>query len=177
MKRNKLLLALLILFSFSPSFSQDIHHNPWDLIIYRPENSSQINEVRCFLKIEDEYGNDVTKDCIRRITYEWISNPRIQYNYKRNYYLSGGMAMHINIKPGIYNISFYSDEKDYEFVEYDFENKGRWESNVFHYNTDNPTKVIWIYPTANDNGFYNGGWVINYKAPEYFKFTKPLMEN
>ena len=83
---------------------------------------------------------------------------------------------HLNIKPGKYNISVYSEPKDYEFVEFNFDNKGNWESNILYYNTDNPTKVIFIYPTANDNGFYNGGWVIDYYAPEYYKFTKPKME-
>ena len=175
MKKNKLILLICLLLSL-PLFAQDIHHNPWDLIIYRPENSSTINEVRCFLKIEDMDGNDVTKDAIRKVTYEWVSNPRIQYTYKKKLYLSGGMAMHLNIKPGKYNISVYSEPKDYEFVEFNFDNKGNWESNVLYYNTDNPTKVIFIYPTANDNGFYNGGWVIDYYAPEYYKFTKPKME-
>ena len=53
----------------------DLHHNPWELIIYRPENSSQINEIRCWLKLEDEAGNDVTYTAATA-TYEWISRDR-----------------------------------------------------------------------------------------------------
>ena len=176
MTKNKTLLFILLLLFIAPLFSEDIHHNPWSLIIYRPENSSEINEVRCFLKIEDEQGNDVSKTAIRKVWYEWVNNTRVQYDYKNKLYLSGGMAMHLNIKPGIYKISFYTEPKDYEFVEYDFENKGLWTSNTLTYNTDNPTKVIFVYPTANDNGFYNGGWLLDYYAPDFFKFTKPLME-
>lgn len=187
-RKINFLTIIFLLFLLFPIYSQesqnprtidskDVHHNPWDLIIYRPENSSQINDVRCWLKLEDENGNDVTYSAIRKATYEWISIPDIPNNYKRTYYLSGGMAMHLNIKPGKYKISFYTPEKDHEFVEYDFENKGDWTSNIFEYNTDNPAKVIFLYPTANDNGFYNGGWIIDYKAPKYFKFTIPKMEN
>lgn len=61
----------------SDSFqSGDVKHNPWELIIYRPENSSNLNEIRCWLKIEDEEGNDVlgTK---ATATYEWVSIPNV----------------------------------------------------------------------------------------------------
>ena len=45
-------------------------------------------------------------------------------------------------------------------------------SNTFYYDTNNPTKVIFVMPTADENGFYDGGWYIDYKAPKFFKFTK-----
>ena len=178
-KRFFITFLTLILLTFQGGGSlsaQDIHHNPWNLIIYRPENAFPMNEIRCWMKIEDQDGNDVTKSAIRKATYEWIPSPKTHYKYKHTLFLSGGMAMHLNIKPGKYKISFRTPKSEYSFVEYDFENKGDWESNVFEYNTDNPTKVIFVYPTANDNGFYNGGWVIDYKAPKYFKFTQPRME-
>ncbi|WP_177206240.1 hypothetical protein [Treponema bryantii] len=37
-------------------------------------------------------------------------------------------------------------------------------NSFFEYNTENPTKVIFVTPTRNDNGFYNGGWIIDYKS-------------
>ena len=154
----------------------DIHHNPWNLIIYRPENAPPINEVRCWLKLEDENGHDVTETAIRNSAYEWIPSPKNYFSYKHTPFLSGAMAMHLNIKPGKYKISFITPADAHNFVEYDFENQGDWTSNVFEYNTDNPAKVIFVYPTANDNGFYNGGWIINYYAPEFYKYTKPKME-
>ena len=171
-------LFIFILFSLfgADLYSQDIHHNPWDLIIYRPENSSQMNNIRCWVKIEDENGNDVTYSAVRKATYEWASIPNVANNYKRTYYLEGGMAMHLNIKPGKYKISVYTPEDKHQYPEYEYENNGHWHSNVFEYNTDNPTKVIFVYPTTNDNGFYNGGWWIDYKSPKYFKFTVPKME-
>ena len=56
-------------------------------------------------------------------------------------------------------------------------NRSEWTSNQFIYDTENPAKVIFVYPTADDNGFYNGGWIISSKAPEFYKFTKPNMQN
>lgn len=79
--------------------------------------------------------------------------------------------MHLFLKPGKYKISVYtpSDKQWPSKVE----NKEKWVSNVFEYNTENPAKALWIVPTANENGFYDGGWWIDYKVPEWFKFTKP----
>lgn len=171
--KKALVFFAAIFFSISlyaQNKSAEVKHNPWELIIYRPENSSKINEVPCWIKIEDAEGKDVTYTCARA-TYEWASIPdRINY-YEKSWYLTGGMAMHLhNLKPGRYKFTFYTPkEKQYPFTEFSHE----WKSNEFYYNTENPAKVIFVYPTANDNGFYNGGWIISAKAPAYFKFTKP----
>lgn len=165
------LLVFLAFFCALKVFSQDIvRHNPWSLIIYRPENGMNLNEVRCWLKIQDENGNDVTYTCAKA-TYEWTATPNFVNRYERTYYLEGGMAMHLQLKPGKYKISFYTPpDKQNNFI---CSNKGQWESNVFEYNTENPTKVIFVCPTANDNGFYDGGWYIDYKAPKFYIYTKP----
>ena len=123
--------------------------NPYTLIIYRPQNNGIINNIRCFLKLEDEEGNDVTHQNCRA----------------DKYYISGGMAIHLELKKGRYKISFYTPkDKQNNFV---YPTAGtrpfEWKSNVFEYNTENPAKVIFLYPTMNDNGFYNGGWFIDYK--------------
>lgn len=174
--------------------SDSVHFNNWALIIYRPENNGDINTVRCWLKLEDEAGNDVTYTAVRSAQYEWV-NGDIQklytqvpgfssvfdrnvtsslYKYRRTYYLDGGMAMHLNIKPGKYNISFYTPADKTNMFECD--NRGQWNSNVFTYDTENPAKVIFLCPTANENGFYNGGWWIDYKAPKFFKHTQAKQE-
>jgi len=156
-----------------------IKHNPWSLIIYRPENAGDMNDVRCWLKIENpETGEDITYNTTKiKASYEWTANtikePQL-YRYKRTYYLSGGMAMHLNLRPGKYKFTVYTPKDKTNMLE--TSNQGDWISNEFLYDTENPTKVIWVVPTANDNGFYNGGWYIDYKAPEWYKFTKPKIE-
>ena len=40
---------------------KDVTPNPRTLIIYRPQNNGAINDVRCFLRLEDENGNDICK--------------------------------------------------------------------------------------------------------------------
>ena len=87
--------------------------------------------------------------------------------------------MHMNIKPGRYKISFYTPVDQQFNFEYSVEGTRpfEWKSNTFEYDTANPTTVIFVTPTTNDNGFYNGGWNIDYKAPTYFKNrTVPKME-
>lgn len=148
----------------------NLHHTPWQLIIYRPENSFHINDVRCYLKIEDTKGNDVTYTAATA-TYEWASIPGTMFFYQKSFYLSGGMAMHLQLKPGNYKITFYTPPEKQNKVK--TENSGTWNSNTFDYSTDNPAKVLFVVPVTNDNGFYNGSWYIDYKAPEWFKFTKP----
>lgn len=166
-----LLLVFSAVFSFNLTAQQkNLHHNPWELIIYRPENTPSMNEVRCYLRLLDEQGNDVTFSAAKA-TYEWASIPNVVNQYQKTRWLSGGVAMHLNLKPGKYKISVYTPpDKQYP---YPSENRNQWESNVFEYDTSNPAKVIFVSPTANDNGFYSGGWFIDYKAPGYFKFTKP----
>ena len=157
-------------------------HDKTSLIIYRPDNTGVLNDIRCFLRIEDEAGKDITYDTSRiTATYEWMSTPDIIRNYKHTYFLSGGMAMHLKLKKGRYKISLYTPvDKQNNFVypesgkeartalqsgvvEYSKPQAFQWESNIFEYNTENPTKVIFVTPTRNDNGFYNGGWIIDYR--------------
>lgn len=178
----------------SQSQLEPLKHDPWSLIIYRPENTSGLNEVRCWLKLEDvETGEDVTYTKAKA-KYEWIPNTIIikkkrpdllknffkpnrlstLYDYRKTYYLSGGMAMHLNLKKGKYKISVYTPKDHHAFFE--CSNKDDWISNEFYYDTDNPTNVIFVSPTANENGFYNGGWVITHKEADFYKFTKPKME-
>ncbi len=140
-------------------------HDKTSLIIYRPDNIGVLNDIRCFLRLEDEQGNDVTYTAATA-TYEWVSIPDRINNYKKKYYLSGGMAMHLKLKKGHYKISLYTpvdQQNNFTYAEADVK-PFQWESNVFEYNTENPTKVIFVSPTRNDNGFYNGGWVIDYRA-------------
>lgn len=158
-------------------------HDKTSLIIYRPDNIGVLNDIRCFLRLEDEQGNDVTYTAATA-TYEWVSIPDRINKYKKKYYLSGGMAMHLKLKKGHYKISLYTpvdQQNNFTYAEADVK-PFQWESNVFKYNTENPTKVIFVSPTRNDNGFYNGGWVIDYKntrkpwvyeeaATDFFKFS------
>lgn len=179
MKLKKILAAVFIAALFSDtcifSKSPDLHPDPWSLIIYRPYNAGDMNEVRCYVKFEDaETGEDVSYTKVKA-NYSWISTPKIAHEYQKSYFLSGAMSMHCLLKPGKYNITVCTPkDKTYPVVT---SNKEDWTSNVFYYDTDNPTNVIFVIPTANDNGFYNGGWYIDYKAPKYFKFTKPLIKD
>lgn len=152
----------------------DLHHNQWELIIYRPQNTPNLNDIRCWLKLEDMDGNDVTYTAAKA-TYEWASEPNKVNKYQKTYWLSGGVAMHLNIKPGKYKITV-STPSDKQWP-YPSENRDEWTSNEFIYDTENPAKVIFVYPTTNDNGFYNGKWIISHLAPKYFKqATIPVME-
>lgn len=171
------LFAAFMLLGLNSALTQEskpLKHNPWSLIIYRPENSPELNDIRCWMTVRDaETGEDVTYTKLKA-AYAWISTPKITHKYQRRYYLSGGMCMHINIRPGRYIFSFKTEPKD--VFNFECENKGDWISNEFYYDTENPAKVIWVIPTANENGFYNGGWVISAHAPEYWKLTKPIQK-
>ncbi len=142
-------------------FAQDLHHNPWELIIYRPQNNGDLNYVRCRIKLQDaQTGEDVTYTKAKA-TYEWASIPnRVNY-YKKSYYLDSGMAAHLNLQSGQYKITVYTDNSV---------------SNTFYYDTQNPTKVIFVIPVANENGFYTGSFRIDYKAPKYYKMTQAVQE-
>ena len=128
-----------------------------------------VNGFDWMLLEEDEEGNDVTYTTTTvTASYEWMSTPDIIRNYKHTYFLSGGMAMHLKLKKGRYKISLYTpvdQQNNFTYAEADAK-PFQWESNVFEYNTENPTKVIFVSPTRNDNGFYNGGWIIDYRAPK-----------
>ena len=126
-----------------------------------------------FTAQDAETGEDVTYTKLKA-TYEWVSIPDVANPYQNIYYLDGGMAMHINIKSGKYKIQVYTPFEKQNGVKCSGNNdKTTWTSNIFEYDTANPAKVIFVCPTANDNGFYDGGWYIDYKAPKWFKFTKP----
>lgn len=199
--RNFYIFLLYILFiSGEFCFSQEntrrlndgspLHFNPWELLIYRPENSGTMNNIRCWIKLEDENGNDVTfTKC--KATYYYANSvvrdrkaetmrfgsifhrsaPRQVFNYQQSYFLEGGLVMYLLLKPGKYKISVCTP-KDQQYLS-KIRSEGDWNSNVFEYDTENPAKVLFVSPTANDNGFYNGGWHIDSRAPEYYKFTKP----
>lgn len=181
-------LIAAVCFSNTP---HTLHPNPWSLIIYRPDNSEGMNEVRCWLKLEDaESGEDVTYTKAKA-NYEYVADRKKapildttsisamfkytgkapSYNYKKKYFLSGGMAMHLLLQPGKYKLTVYTPKDQAQF--FPVENKGDWISNTFFYDTENPTNVIFVSPTANENGFYNGGWYIDWKAPQFYKVTKP----
>ena len=66
-------------------------HDKTSLIIYRPENKGTMNDIRCYLKLTDMDGNDVTYTACTA-TYEWVTIPNVVNKYKRTYFLSGGMA-------------------------------------------------------------------------------------
>ena len=86
--------------------------------------------------------------------------------------------MHLNLKPGVYKISVYTPQETHQYVtELSSVKDGMWDSNRFEYNSENPVNVIFVSPTANENGFYNGGWFIDYKSPSFYKFTKPKQTN
>ena len=84
------------------------------------------------------------------------------------------MAVHLNLKKGKYRFSVYTSKTELKYFSGIV--KEEWTSNIFDYDTENPAKVIFIIPQADDNGFYSGKWIIGYKSPEWFKFTKPERE-
>ena len=180
-----ILSIFFLIFCLSSSFSDDLQTeslkpNPWSLIIFRPSNPGDMNIVRCWLKLEDaESGEDVTYTKAKA-KYEFVADNRSRplfdsssftrmfrdvsrklTDYRKTYYLSGGMAMHLNLKPGKYKITVYTPRSDSLYVK--TENKGDWLSNEFYYDTENPTNVIFVTPTLNDNGFYAGEWRIDHK--------------
>lgn len=168
MKNRKKLLTVFFLFAVSVGMAHS-------LIIYRPENHSSINEVRCYLRIEDTDGNDVTYTAAKAY-YAWYYEPKKLYPYQKSYFISGGMAMHLYLKPGIYNITVYTPaEHISDFPSIPEDKKSTWNSNTFTYNTENPLNVLFISPVADENGFTYSGWHLDYKAPKYFKFTKPYL--
>ena len=142
-------------------------HDKTSLIIYRDDNKGTMNEIRCFLKLEDQDGNDVTYSACSA-TYEWVRIPNVVNQYKKKYYLSGGMAMHLQLKKGIYKMTLYTpvdQQANFTYSDPSIQ-PFLWESNVFTYNTEKPTKVIFVYPTYNANRFYSGGWLIDYKQKQ-----------
>ncbi|MBQ3671579.1 MAG: hypothetical protein II921_08915 [Treponema sp.] len=156
-----------------------------ELIVYRPQNSENINEVRCWIQILDENGADVTYTKARA-AYAWMDRPNTLYWYEKSFYVSGGMACHLYLdsKNGEkYKIRVYTPKKHVENFPIPENLQTDWDSNEFEYDSNkvnnsaegnyNPLKVIFVSPTANDNGFYEPKWFIDYKAPEFWRVTKP----
>ena len=170
MPLKRIIFAAIFFVSIFTLNAQDVRHNPWELIIYRPENSFHINQIRCRVLFEDENGNDVTRTSTSA-TYEWVSIPGVAHKYQGAYFLLGGMAMHLNLRRGKYKIKVFTSPEDLEGTNY--ADGEEWRSNEFFYDTENPAKVIFVSPTANQNGFYDGGWKITARAPKFFQFTKP----
>ena len=156
-----------------------------ELIVYRPENSGTINEVRCWIQLLDESGNDVTYTKARA-AYAWADRPNELHWYEKSFYVSGGMACHLYLdsKNGEkYKIRVYTPKKHVMGFPIPEKLQADWDSNEFEYDSAkvknsaegkyNPLKVIFVSPTANDNGFYEPRWFIDYKAPKFWKMTKP----
>lgn len=168
--RLSILFSLLLIFSLFSAAGElaPIKQNPWELIIYRPENKTDFNYVRCYLRIEDENGNDVSKSKVSA-SYEWATIPNVANKYKNILYLDGGMAMHLHLQAGKYRFSVFTPTDKQNFP---CKNKDQWESNVFEYDTENPAKVIFVTPVMNDNGFFRGEWWIDYRTPKFFKWSQ-----
>ena len=171
----------------------DVKHNPLNLIIYRPENKYELNDIRAFIQIFDLNGNEVTYDkSICNATYEWVnwtsdlrkiykSNPtnfvtvfqrpyqgQIKH-YKKKYFISGNMAMHLSLKKGKYIIKFITPISDQNmFTYYDNSKPFDWTSNELLYDTNNPAFVIFLSPRFNDSGYYAGNWELSYNAPKWW---------
>ena len=141
------------------------------LIIYRPINDGYMNEIPCYIKVEDEEGNEIKLNR-ETVWYEWVEKPGYWYLYKKSFYLKGGMAIHIPFNPGRYKITVYTP-KDKQFGVECANKREDWVSNEFVYDTNYPLNVSFVTPTSNENYFYNGGWVIDNRAPKFFIYTRP----
>ena len=168
---KKILLAFIFTQAFTLNgFSASVKEVPlFPLTIYRPSNTEDIDSIRCWLKIEDENGNDVTYTCAYA-SYAWIDTPNARHEYERTYFLQGGMAMHLSLKPGKYRITVYTPLEHLKGFSSQWTKN--WESNTFEYSTENPCNVIFVRPQRNDNGFYSEGWYIDYRAPKFYRWTK-----
>ncbi len=173
--RFLLLAFALIILSALPLFS---------LQIYRPENKGVLNDIPCLIRITDMDGKDASAS-ITHISYNWYyelrtlnwrGEPKMLNRYFDGCF-TGGVILHLLTKPGKYLISVYTPlEKQQGYSDSHSQLLGQrrtWESNTFTYDTKNPPKVIFVSPTANDNGFFNGGWHVDYRAPKFFQYTKP----
>ena len=167
-------LALLFVLVF-PAFS---------LNIYRPENKGALNTIPCLIRITDMEGNDVA-DAITHLSYNWYyelrtlnwrGEPKTLHRYFNGCF-TGGVVVHLLTKPGKYLISVYTPpehQQDYGDTAGNLGGQKRtWESNTFTYDTTHKPNVIFVSPTANDNGFFNGGWHVDYRASKFWQYTKP----
>ncbi len=168
-------LPAFFIFAFSLSTAAAVPV-PGMLEIYRPQNSANINDIPCLVRITDANGNDAS-DCVNGMTLSYY-NELNQKHWNHPYWnggFTGGSVIHLNIKKGIYKISVYTPKK-YQ-GKFDNLTEGDWESNEFLYDTEAPAlHVIFVSPVVNDNGFFTGRWHIDYKAPKFFKYTKGWQE-
>ena len=185
MKRLFVACALLALFAAPPSL--------FALEIYRPENHGALNAIPCLVRVTDLDGNDASAR-ITHISYNWYyelplpnwsQQPKTLHRYFNGCF-TGGAVVHLLMQPGTYLISVYTPQslqQDYAPAENhadaaataDAAAPRDWTSNTFRYDTAHQPRVIFVSPTANDNGFFNGGWHLDYKAPRFYKHTKPHM--
>jgi len=174
-------LFILLIFQFSLCIFSE------ELVIYRSQNSSNINLVRCWVKIEDEKGEDVTYK-VARGAYAYMDRPKELNWYQKSYFLEGGMACHLyldkkNMRSQKYKISLYTPKSHVENFPIAENLRTDWDSDYFEYDANkvensvdknyNPLHVIFISPTANENWFYTPHWNIDYKAPTYLKDRDP----
>lgn len=158
-----------------------------ELIVYRPQNSADINAVRCWVRIEDMDGNDVTHTAARA-AYAYMDRPRELSWYRRSFYIEGGMACHLYLNRGRYRISVFTPKSHVSDFPLPERLRADWDSDVFVYDSDivrnsvgegaNILRVIFVSPTANGDGFYEPHWKVDYRAPVYLRdreprFTKP----
>ncbi|MCR5125158.1 MAG: hypothetical protein K6B43_08200 [Treponema sp.] len=186
LRRFLAFFAFVFVSSSALSFSEE-------LIVYRPQNSDNINLVRCWVKIEDFDGNDVTYTAARA-AYAYMDRPKELSWYQRTFYLEGGMACHLYLNTAHgekYKISVYTPKSHVENFPIAPNLRTDWDSDVFIYDSTkiensadknyNPLKVIFVSPCANENWFYVPHWNIDYKAPTFLrqsdkKLTKPKRE-
>lgn len=155
-------LAILITFTILIS-------ECFGIAIYRPVNNDEMNEVPCYLRVLDNEDKDVTKELVKA-SYAWYNQPKLLHMYKTKVYLQGGMIMHLKLPKGVYKLQFYTPaDKAFGFEDF----RREWKSNTYIYDTECKLNVIFVAPTANENNFYNGGWYIDYKAPQFFYHTYP----
>ncbi len=159
---KRFLPAIILAFCLASAYS---------LEIYRPENFGDMNEIPCIMHVYDMDGNDAS-DCITGISFSWYYDIRLLHRYYDGCF-TGGSVIHLSMKEGRYRISFSTPmEMQGEYA--DLTGKS-WTSNDFIYNTKSPAlKVIFVSPTGDDNSFYTGGWYVDYRAPKFFKYTKPI---
>lgn len=147
----------------------------FSLEIYRPSNYGTMDDIPCLLKITDTEGNDAW-DKIISISYSWYNDMRNTPHWSHTYYngcFTGGCVIHLEMQKGTYLISVCTPPEHQR--NYLPDHPEEWQSNTFKYTVGAPAlKVIFVNPTANQNGFYNGGWHVDYRAPKYYKYTKPL---
>lgn len=172
--KQKICVAFLVAFTF-PAFS---------LNLYRPENKGALNAIPCLIRVTDLDGNDAS-DAITHLSFNWYyelrrldwrGEPKHLHTYFNGCF-TGGVVVHLLTKPGTYLISVYTPpEYQQGYAENASQLAGKkraWESNTFLYDTSHKPNVIFVSPTANDNGFFSGGWHVDYRAPQFWQYTKP----